>query len=131
MYWSRKSVIHTGLLCFVFFVAAQTLMAQGTYYPPVGTQVTCWDNREFLGQSQRPFSADPSPQAVGSQLLNRISSIKVPRGLRVTLIDSNNPNEPDPRRRVTIYPGYYPYIGQWEDRTDFILVEEIDPNEMY
>ncbi len=104
-------------------------MAQGTYYPPVGTQVTCWDNREFLGQSQRPFSADPSPQAVGSQLLNRISSIKVPRGLRVTLIDSNNPNEPDPRRRVTIYPGYYPYIGQWEDRTDFVLVEEIDPNE--
>lgn len=129
MYRSRKSAIRFGLTFVAVLATTLMLLGQGTYYPPVGNQVTCWDFREFQGQSQRPFSEDPSPQPVGSQLLNRISSIKVPRGLRVTLIDSNNPNEPDPRRKVTIYPGYYPYLGQWEDRTDFVLVESIDPNE--
>ena len=117
-------------MTFFFLLTAGILLTgQGTYYPPIGDQVTCWDNRNFEGQISRPFAISNTPHAVGNQLLNRISSIKVPRGVKITLIDSNNPNEPDPRRRTTVYPGYYPYIGRWEDRVDFVLVERIDPNE--
>lgn len=120
------------MVLFVLFHLAVQLQSQITpgIATTTGTKVTFWDQRNFNGTDKIEIDiSQTEPQSVnqGINLVNRISSVSIPLGIKVTFFDGNQANKSV--RWTELYPGNYPYIGAWEDDTDFVLLEKIAVNE--
>lgn len=118
----NEKILIVILVLLQFSVKVQSQIRPGPA-TEIKDQVTFWDFGDFKGNRKLSFPPDDEAKSVDF-LVDRISSVEVPRGMRVKLFDGSAPNERD-SRFTYLYPGNYPFLGGWQDKTNFVLIERI------
>ncbi|MBD1913252.1 hypothetical protein [Leptolyngbya sp. FACHB-8] len=86
-------------------------------------EVQLYEHSDFQGKSLPFYVGGVRSEPISPQLINQVSSLSVPSGVAVTLIDQET------GRRAT-YRGSYSYVGDFmNDRADSVeIVQDCSPD---